>query len=154
MTQKYKYVFNKTKDNIISNVQGFAEKYNHAGIYSISIGDKLVYIGKSENMMKRIIEHIIEIKRDTPREYKYKILKQATNHNQKIKFDVLYYSINQDHYNIENDIGKKEGEFIRKFLPPLNYQIPREDNYKKFTINKKATTVTLEEILEKENSYE
>lgn len=29
-------------------------KYEHAGIYSISIDDKLVYIGKSNNMLKRI----------------------------------------------------------------------------------------------------
>ena len=72
----------------------------------------------------------------------------------KIEFDVLYYSSNQDHYSIENDIGKKEGEYIRKFLPPLNYQIPREDNYKKFTINKTAATITLKEILEKESLYE
>ena len=154
MKQKYDYVFNKTKSDSIKSVKGFEEKYNHAGIYSISIGNKLVYIGKSENMMKRIIEHIIEIKRDTPREYKYKILKQAISHNLKIEFDVLYYSSNQDHYSIENDIGKKEGEYIRKFLPPLNYQIPREDNYKKFTINKTAATITLKEILEKESLYE
>jgi hypothetical protein len=30
------------------------DKYENAGIYSISIDDKLVYIGKSHNMLKRI----------------------------------------------------------------------------------------------------
>jgi hypothetical protein len=29
-------------------------KYKRAGIYSISIDDELVYIGKSNNMLKRI----------------------------------------------------------------------------------------------------
>lgn len=33
---------------------GYADKYDHAGIYSISIGDQLVYIGKSRNMLRRL----------------------------------------------------------------------------------------------------
>ena len=34
--------------------RGLAEKYEHPGIYSISIDDTLVYIGKSENMLIRV----------------------------------------------------------------------------------------------------
>lgn len=34
--------------------KGFAEKYEHAGFYCIYIDDKLVYIGKSHNMLKRV----------------------------------------------------------------------------------------------------
>ena len=34
--------------------KGLDVKYEHAGIYSISIDDKIVYIGKSNNMLKRI----------------------------------------------------------------------------------------------------
>ena len=34
--------------------KGYDKKYEHAGIYSISIDDKLVYIGKSHNMLRRV----------------------------------------------------------------------------------------------------
>jgi len=31
---------------------------------------------------------------------------------------------------IEEEIGEKEGEFIRRHLPPLNYQIPKAENWR------------------------
>lgn len=34
--------------------RGYAPKYDHAGIYGIYLGNTLVYIGKSKNMMWRI----------------------------------------------------------------------------------------------------
>ena len=34
--------------------QELVEKYNHPGIYSVSIGDKLAYIGKSRDMICRL----------------------------------------------------------------------------------------------------
>lgn len=34
--------------------KGLAAKYEHAGIYCIKIDDKIVYIGKSANMLRRI----------------------------------------------------------------------------------------------------
>ena len=34
--------------------KGLAGKYEHAGIYCIKIDDKIVYIGKSGNMLRRI----------------------------------------------------------------------------------------------------
>ena len=34
--------------------KGFADKYEHAGIYCIKIDDKIVYIGKSSNMLRRV----------------------------------------------------------------------------------------------------
>ena len=37
------------------------EKYRGAGIYSIKIDDILVYIGKSQDLLERIAEHIAEI---------------------------------------------------------------------------------------------
>ena len=33
---------------------GLATKYEHAGIYCIKIDEKIVYIGKSGNMLRRI----------------------------------------------------------------------------------------------------
>ena len=41
--------------------EGLAEKYEHAGIYSISINSTLVYIGKSVNMLERVAQHLFEI---------------------------------------------------------------------------------------------
>jgi hypothetical protein len=37
---------------------GLKDKYGHPGIYSISIEDKLVYIGKSRDMLVRISNHL------------------------------------------------------------------------------------------------
>ena len=39
---------------LLRKQRGLCKKYEHAGIYSISIDDKLVYIGKSHNMLKRL----------------------------------------------------------------------------------------------------
>ena len=36
------------------NRKGYADKYDHAGIYCIKIDDSIVYIGKSHNMLKRV----------------------------------------------------------------------------------------------------
>lgn len=151
MNSKYKYIFEKKKQWIVSQDANIEEKYDRAGVYSISIGDKLVYIGKSENMLKRITEHVMEIGRETPKEHKYKILKEAKENDLRIKFDVLYYAKNWHWLYIIEEIGEKEGELIRVNLPPLNFQIPREDDYKRFTINRSALTITLNELLEKEN---
>ena len=57
----------------------------------------------------------------------------------------MYYSETEG--DIEDDIGRAEGRLIRKYRPPLNYQIPKEDNYHSFTVNRRAKWVTLEEIL-------
>ena len=56
------------------------EKYNRPGIYSISIiyeesGDrKLLYVGQSVNMYKRILQHIREITKDWNYSRKYQLL--------------------------------------------------------------------------------
>lgn len=34
--------------------KGYATKYEHAGIYCIKVGGRIVYIGKSHNMLKRV----------------------------------------------------------------------------------------------------
>lgn len=41
--------------------QGLADKYGKAGIYSIFIGGKLAYIGKSRDMLSRIASHMVEM---------------------------------------------------------------------------------------------
>ena len=49
-------------------------KYKHPGIYAIKINNIIVYVGKSTNMLKRIAEHISEIKHGTQLPHKYIIL--------------------------------------------------------------------------------
>ena len=53
---------------------------------------------------------------------------------------------------IEEEIGEKEGEFIRRHLPPLNYQIPKTENWRQFTTNPAALTITLPDLLKKGSS--
>lgn len=41
--------------------KGYAEKYEHAGIYCIKIDSTIVYVGKSRNMLRRVAEHYVAI---------------------------------------------------------------------------------------------
>ena len=111
--------------------RGLCKKYECAGIYSISIDDKLVYIGKSHNMLKRLAQHMVGIKLET--EKKYMILAEKKRGGCSINFDVMYYAQCEDYDSIDEEIGRREGELIRQFIPALNTQIPNEDNWRKFT---------------------
>jgi hypothetical protein len=44
------------EDNVYNWLKkaGYADKYEHAGIYCIKIDHAIVYIGKSYNMLKRV----------------------------------------------------------------------------------------------------
>ena len=126
------------------------EKYDKAGIYTVCIDGKLVYIGKSKNMLLRIAHHLAEIEKIKPISNKYKVLNQAHKNGHNIEFDVIYYAKRKQDEAIKKEIGYKEGVFIRKFKPCLNYQIPKVDNWRSFTVNKQARTITLEEILKGE----
>ena len=50
-----------------------------------------------------------------------------------INFDVMYYAKGEDYDSIDEEIGMREGELIRKYLPALNSQIPDKDNWRKYT---------------------
>ena len=124
-------------------------KFDGACIYSISINDKIVYIGKSADTKHRIASHIINIdfQGSDYKSHKYEIMRQAKRQGYKIRFDVLYRSQETDPQKIEEDIGKQEGVLIRQYLPPLNYQIPKEEDWHKFSTNKLASKITLNELL-------
>ena len=127
-----------------------AGKYDCAGLYSISIGDNLVYIGKSAEVKNRIGFHLMNIMDSDSDDYnshKYEVLREAKERGLPISFDLIYKSEETDEEKIKEDIGYKEGEFIRKYFPPLNYQIPKVNNYKSFTVQKSAKTITLDEIM-------
>ena len=125
--------------------QGFADKYEYAGIYCIKIDDTIVYVGKSSNMLKRVAQHYVAIKQ--PKEHKYKVLAEAQARGMPINFDVLYYAQRKTLSAIKKEIGAKEGEYIRAHRPPLNYQIPKQEDWTKFDVNPKAHTITFDELI-------
>ena len=127
--------------------KGYAPKYEHAGIYSISIGNQLVYIGKSTNMLLRVAQHYVAIKQKS-KEHKYTVLAEAQARGLPINFGVLYYAQRKTLPAIKKEIGAKEGEYIRAHRPPLNYQIPKASDWAKFDVNPKALTITLSQLLE------
>lgn len=110
--------------------RGLAAKYEFAGIYCIKVDDKIVYIGKSGNMLRRIAQHYAGIQRQT--EKKYAVLAEARRRGYNINFDVLYYAKSTRYADKLTEIGEKEGEYIRKYQPILNTQIPKEDDWHKF----------------------
>ena len=110
--------------------RGLAAKYEFAGIYCIKVDEKIVYIGKSGNMLRRIAQHYVGIQRQT--EKKYAVLAEARRRGHNINFDVLYYAKSTRYADKLAEIGEKEGEFIHKYQPILNTQIPKEDDWHRF----------------------
>ena len=110
--------------------RGFASKYEFAGIYCIKVDETIVYIGKSSNMLRRIAQHYVGVQLQT--EKKYEILAEARRRGHNINFDVLYYAQSTRYADKLAEIGQKEGEYIRKYQPILNTQIPKEEDWHKF----------------------
>lgn len=138
----------KYVDNIYNKYlqKGWCKKFLSAGVYSITINNKIVYIGKSNNILYRMAEHWALT--TNPKENKYKVLAEAKRRNYNVKFNVLYYAKSQTRTEIEEEIGEREGYFIRLFRPPLNYQIPTEDNWRTYTGNSGALNISLDQIME------
>ena len=125
--------------------KGFAQKYEYAGIYCIKVNNKIVHIGKSMNMLRRVSEHYVGIK--TKSNKKYKILAQARENGNGINFDVLYYAKGQS-YDIKFDeISNKEGEYIRKYKPLLNAQIPKAEDFRQYEYKEVNAEEFLQEIV-------
>ena len=125
--------------------KGYAPKYDHAGIYCIKIDDTIVYIGKSHNMLKRVSQHYAAIIGQT--EKKYRIFAEAQRKGHSINFDVLYHAAETYYPAVKNEIGQKEGEYIRQYKPILNTQIPREDDWRKFDVCAVDAREVLKELL-------
>jgi hypothetical protein len=62
-------------------------------------------------MLERVASHYVGIKQGTER--KYRILAEAQRKGCPVEFDVLYYAKSKYYKDIEEEIGEKEGEFIR-----------------------------------------
>lgn len=125
--------------------KGLAEKYEHAGIYCIKIDDKIVYIGKSANMLRRIAQHYAGIKKGT--EKKYRIISEAERKGHPISFDVLYYAKSRRYADKLAEIGEKEGDYLRKYNPILNTQIPKTENWERWDTKIVDAKSVLENIL-------
>lgn len=113
-------------------------KYNRQGIYGIYVEGKLVYIGKSTNMLVRIPNHMIAIDgigKDA-RGNKYSILRQSRDAGLKISFNVLEYIDGT-----KEDLDRAEAKWIKKELPVLNYQIPSGNGHS-YRVNSLANTIT------------
>ena len=120
------------------------DKYNRPGIYCIKIDNKIVYIGKSRNVLDRIACHLCNINKDSDewKSHKYDIIREAMENSLSIGFDLLEGDIET-----EQELGEREGYWIRKFMPPLNRQIPKEEDYRRYSTNKKASIISLSEVM-------
>lgn len=125
--------------------KGLAAKYEHAGIYCIKVDDKIVYIGKSGNMLRRVAQHYAGIKQGT--EKKYRIISEAERKGHPITFDVLYYAKSCRYADKLAEIGEKEGEYIRHYQPILNTQIPKAENWQTWDIKEVDAGAALQAIL-------
>ena len=126
--------------------RGFKPKYDHAGIYCIKLDNQIVYIGKSTNMLYRVAEHYVGIQ--TGSEVKYRILAEAVRKNHSITFDVLYDASSFGREQIQEEIGNMEGEYIRKYRPVLNTQIPKADNWRSYDVVQVDVRKVLQQLLE------
>ena len=122
--------------------KGLAAKYEYAGIYCIKIDLNIVYIGKSTNMLRRVAQHYVGIQKET--EKKYYILAEAKRKGHNINFDVLYYAKSRNYADKLAEIGEKEGEYIRKYNPILNTQIPKKENWSHYDVRE----IDVEKIIE------
>lgn len=124
--------------------QGLAAKYEHSGIYCIKIDQKIVYIGKSTNMLRRVAQHYVGIK--TESEKKYQVLAEARRRGHNINFDVLYYDKSGNYVKRIVEIGEKEGEYIRQYTPALNTQIPKAEDWTHFDVREIDAEKILNEL--------
>lgn len=144
------------KKNYVDNMyawltrKGLAGKYEHAGIYCIKLDNRIVYIGKSTNMLKRIAQHYVGIKQET--EHKYQLLAQMQREGHPIGFDVLYYASSTGYSDTIEEIGYIEGVYLRQYRPALNTQIPKVEDWHKFEVKPVATEDELRRLLAKRDS--
>jgi len=60
---------------------------------------------------------------------------------------VLYDAKSRRYADKLAEIGEKEGEYIRKYNPILNTQIPKAENWETWDINEVDARAILQEIL-------
>jgi excinuclease UvrABC nuclease subunit len=141
------YIEDQATYDRLAAIPGLKEQYDCPGCYSLSLGDKIVYIGKSRNLFIRLVSHVYLTENPPELPHRYSVLHEAKKRGMDITFNILYIGHGETQKEIDDDIGFKEGELIRQHRPPLNIQIPKIDNYHSSVTNKKANTIALDEIL-------
>lgn len=97
-------------------------------------------------MLERIAAHYVGVK--TGSERKYRLLAEAQRKGNPVQFDVLYYAKQTASADLVEEIGQKEGEFIRQYRPILNTQIPQAEDWHKWEVNKVDAEEVLRQLLE------
>lgn len=116
-----------------------------AGIYCIKIDGVIIYVGKANNLLKRFLAHQVNTELDLP-EHKYDVFRGIIQKGYTLSFEVLEYVPNK------KDLLIVEGKWIRKYLPILNYQIPKEDGIH-YTVNPIAKKASAEMVIEHVRQY-
>ena len=135
----YGKLFNSASDIIREREQSntlseYEKELNRvAGIYAITVHNVYVYIGKTYDLLHRILEHNLMIFH--PEVYdigdiKYKMLgklyEDDTKYGEPILNVVVKPILRQEEYN-EEDLSMLEAVYIRRFLPYFNIAIPKLD---------------------------
>lgn len=116
-----------------------------SGIYCIKIDGVIIYIGKADNLLKRILSHQVNTELGLP-EHKYDVFRGIIQQGYTLCFEVLEYVPNKKNLLIV------EGKWIRKYVPIMNYQIPKEDGIH-YTVNPIAKKASAEMVIEHVKQY-
>lgn len=116
-----------------------------SGIYCIKIDGVIIYIGKADNLLKRILSHQVNTELGLP-EHKYNVFRGIIQQGYTLCFEVLEYVPNKKNLLIV------EGKWIRKYMPIMNYQIPKEDGIH-YTVNPIAKKASAEMVIEHVKQY-
>lgn len=89
--------------------------YNQAGIYAITIDNRIAYVGESKDLRRRCKEHLYNMENASflKKEPKYSLLLSAKLGGHKIDCMPIKYCG-------EDELREREKHYIEKFEPPLN----------------------------------
>lgn len=74
-------------------------------------------------------------------------MNEARRKGHDITFDVLYYATQTRYADIIDEIGSKEGEYIRQYQSVLNTQIPKAEDWNKYDVRDVDARQILKDIL-------
>lgn len=121
---------------------GAKEKYDCYGIYCIKVDNKIVYVGKSRNMLKRVAQHMAEIDYNEDKNM-YRVLRELRS-SHSLSFDVLCETTDGN----DDEMGYAEAYAIKHHQPCLNIQFPHLDDYHKYDYRRLAKHITAKEVEE------
>lgn len=75
---------------------------------------KIIYVGKAQNILKRMSQHRAGIMAPAGKEHKYGVLHDLEKMGHKLRFIVLERELSGS----EDALGEMEGRYIRKNLTP------------------------------------